>query len=152
MHARIQIYWCRSSIFRHLKLELLTQFPAPNDEKYINVVYIWRKFVSFYGYVHWRMTTGISVMYGSEKVKLHVLVWWYSVHLNMFGSTALLLKKYIKKTNNKVSNTLKTCKYKNTILFYYRHSSITLCMLMCFIWFAGHFGIGRKSVVLRRSW
>ena len=69
MHARIQIYWCRSSIFRHLKLELLTQFPAPNDEKYINVVYIWRKFVSFYGYVHWRMTTEISVMYGSEKVK-----------------------------------------------------------------------------------
>ena len=70
MHARIQIYWCRSSIFRHLKLELLTQFPASNDEKYINVVYIWRKFVSFYGYVHWRMTTEISVMYGSEKVKL----------------------------------------------------------------------------------
>ena len=69
MHARIQIYWCRSSIFRHLKLELLTQFPASNDEKYINVVYIWRKFVSFYGYVHWRMTTEISVMYGSEKVK-----------------------------------------------------------------------------------
>ena len=68
MHARIQIYWFRSSIFRHLKLELLTQFPASNDEKYINVVYIWRKFVSFYGYVHWRMTTEISVMYGSEKV------------------------------------------------------------------------------------
>ena len=22
----------------------------------------------FYGYVHWRMTTEISVMYGSEKV------------------------------------------------------------------------------------
>ena len=60
---------CRRSIFRHLKLELLTQFPASNDEKYINVVYIWRKFVSFYGYVHWRMTTEISVMYGSEKVK-----------------------------------------------------------------------------------
>ena len=57
------------SIFRHLKLELLTQFPASNDEKYINVVYILRKFVSFYGYVHWRMTTEISVMYGSEKVK-----------------------------------------------------------------------------------
>ena len=69
MHTRIQIYRCRSSIFRHLKLELLTQFPASNDEKYINVVYIWRKFVSFYGYVHWRMTTEISVMYGSEKVK-----------------------------------------------------------------------------------
>ena len=69
VHTRIQIYWCRSSIFRHLKLELLTQFPASNDEKYINVVYIWRKFVSFYGYVHWRMTTEISVMYGSEKVK-----------------------------------------------------------------------------------
>ena len=69
VHARIQIYWCTSSIFRHLKLELLTQFPASNDEKYINVVYIWRKFVSFYGYVHWRMTTEISVMYGSEKVK-----------------------------------------------------------------------------------
>ena len=68
VHARIQIYWCRSYIFRHLKLELLTQFPASNDEKYINVVYIWRKFVSFYGYVHWRMTTKISVMYGSEKV------------------------------------------------------------------------------------
>ena len=68
MHTRIQIYWCRSSIFRHLKLELLTQFPASNDEKHINVVYIWRKFVSFYGYVHWRMTTEISVMYGSEKV------------------------------------------------------------------------------------
>ena len=32
VHARIQIYWCRSSIFRHLKLELLTQFPASNDE------------------------------------------------------------------------------------------------------------------------
>ena len=74
MHARIQIYWCRSSIFRHLKLELLTQFPALNDEKYINVVYIWRKFVSFYGYVHWRMTTEISVMYGSEKVKSNQ--WW----------------------------------------------------------------------------
>ena len=73
MHARIQIYWCRSSIFRHLKLELLTQFPASNDEKYINVVYIWRKFVSFYGYVHWRMTTEISVMYGSEKVKRNYL-------------------------------------------------------------------------------
>ena len=43
--------------------------PASNDGKYINVVYIWRKFVSFYGYVHWRMTTEISVMYGSEKVK-----------------------------------------------------------------------------------
>ena len=68
MHARIQIYWGRSSIFRHLKLELLTQFPASNDEKYINVVYIWRTFVSFYGYVHWRVTTEISVMYGSEKV------------------------------------------------------------------------------------
>ena len=40
MHARIQIYWCRGSIFRHLKLELLTQFPALNDEKYINVVYL----------------------------------------------------------------------------------------------------------------
>ena len=38
--SRIQIYWCRSSIFRHLKLVLLTQFPASNDEKYINVVYI----------------------------------------------------------------------------------------------------------------
>ena len=69
VHARIQIYWCRSSIFRHLKLELLAQFPASNDEKYINVVYIWRKFVSFYGYAHWRMTTEISVMYGSEKGK-----------------------------------------------------------------------------------
>ena len=57
--------------FRHLKLELLTQFPASNDEKYINVVYIWRKFVSFYGYVHWRMTTEISVMYGSEKGNGH---------------------------------------------------------------------------------
>ena len=45
-------------------------FPASNDEKYINVVYIRRKCVSFYGYVHWRMTTEISVMYGSEKVKL----------------------------------------------------------------------------------
>ena len=55
-------------LFRHLKLELLTQFPASNDEKYINVVYIWRKFVSFYEYVHWRMKTEISVMYGSEKV------------------------------------------------------------------------------------
>ena len=74
MHARIQIYWCRSYIFRHLKLELLTQFPASNDEKYINVVYIWRKFVSFYGYVHWRMTTEISVMYGSEKVNVLVLI------------------------------------------------------------------------------
>ena len=76
VHARIQIYWCGSSIFRHLKLELLTQFPASNDKKYINVVYIWRKFVSFYGYVHWRMTTEISVMYGSEKVqiKMNVLV------------------------------------------------------------------------------
>ena len=71
MHARIQKYWCRSSIFRHLKLELLTQFPASNDEKYINVVYIWRQFVSFYGYVHWWMTTEISVMYGGEKVKKH---------------------------------------------------------------------------------
>ena len=40
VHARIQIYWCTSSIFRHLKLELLTQFPASNDEKYINVVSI----------------------------------------------------------------------------------------------------------------
>ena len=39
----------RVLLFRHLKLELLTQFPASNDEKYINVVYIWRKFVSFYG-------------------------------------------------------------------------------------------------------
>ena len=42
-------------------------------KKYINVVYIWRKFVSFYGYVHWRMTTEISVMYGSEKVKREYL-------------------------------------------------------------------------------
>ena len=75
MHARIQIYWCRSSIFRHLKLELLTQFPASNDEKYMNVVYIWRKFVSFCGYVHWRMTTEISVMYGSEKVKEAITPW-----------------------------------------------------------------------------
>ena len=25
--------------------------------------------MSFYGYVHWRMTTEISVMYGNEKVK-----------------------------------------------------------------------------------
>ena len=86
----IQIYWCRSSIFRHLKLELLTQFPASSDEKYINVVYIWRKFVSFYGYVHWRMTTEISVTYGSEKVKAHACIIfvfdkypvysWYSGH------------------------------------------------------------------------
>ena len=76
MHTRIQIYWCRSSIFRHLKLELLTQFPASNDEKYINVVYIWRKFVLFYGYAHWRMTTEISVMYGSEKVKVYCLRRW----------------------------------------------------------------------------
>ena len=78
MHTRIQIYCCRSSIFRHLKLELLTQFPASNDEKYIDVVYIWRKFVSFYGYVHWRMTTEISVMYGSEKVKKLVQLEAYS--------------------------------------------------------------------------
>ena len=77
MHARIQIYWCTSSIFRHLKLELLTQFPASNDEKYINVVYIWRKFVSFYGYVHWRMTTEISVMYGSEKVNSRLSLWLF---------------------------------------------------------------------------
>ena len=27
-------------MFRHLKLKLLTQIPASNDEKYINVVYI----------------------------------------------------------------------------------------------------------------
>ena len=82
MHARIQIYWCRSSIFRHLKLELLTQFPASNDEKYINVVYIWRKFVSFYGYVHWRMTTEISVMYGGEKVNNnYLLVYNHSIPL-----------------------------------------------------------------------
>ena len=40
-------------------------------KKYINVVYIWRKFVSFYGYVHWRMTMEISVMYGSEEVNVH---------------------------------------------------------------------------------
>ena len=26
--------------------------------------------MSFYGYVHWRMTTEISVMYGSEKVNV----------------------------------------------------------------------------------
>ena len=77
MHARIQIYWCRSSIFCHLKLELLTQFPASNDGKYINVVYIWRKFVSFYGYVHWRMTTEISVMYGSEKVNDYSSKIWH---------------------------------------------------------------------------
>ena len=50
-------------------VKIITQFPASNDEKYINVVYIWREFVSLYGYVHWRMTTEISVMYGSEKVK-----------------------------------------------------------------------------------
>ena len=55
-------------------LELLTQFPASNDEKYINVVYIWRKCVSFYGYVHWRMTTEISVMHGSEKVKQYTCI------------------------------------------------------------------------------
>ena len=30
--------------------------------------------MSFYGYVHWRMTTEISVMYGSEKVKFSVRV------------------------------------------------------------------------------
>ena len=87
VHARIQIYWCRSSIFRHLKLELLTQFPASNDEKYINVVYIWRKFVSFYGYVHWWMTTEISVMYGSEKVNES---WWLILSNYMF--THLLRK------------------------------------------------------------
>ena len=29
------------SIFRHLKLELLTQFPASNDEKYHNVRRNW---------------------------------------------------------------------------------------------------------------
>ena len=38
----------------------------------MNVVYIWREFVSFYGYVHWRMTTEISVMYGSEKVNSYI--------------------------------------------------------------------------------
>ena len=81
MHARIQIYWCRSSIFRHLKLELLTQFPASNDEKYINVVYIWREFVSFYGYAHWRMTTEISVMYGSEKVNV---IYWEIILANIW--------------------------------------------------------------------
>ena len=92
----IQIYWCTSSIFRHLKLELLTQFPASNDEKYINVVYIWRKFVSFYGYVHWRMTTEISVMYGSEKVKatmmnMQVNVTDFEQYINCQVETAIEL-------------------------------------------------------------
>ena len=86
VHARIQIYWCTSSIFRHLKLELLTQFPASNDEKYINVVYIWRKFVSFYGYVHWRMTTEISVMYGSEKVKIFCEMQWHHRKLHWIAN------------------------------------------------------------------
>ena len=30
---------CFNCIFRHLKLELLTQFPASNDEKYY---YLWK--------------------------------------------------------------------------------------------------------------
>ena len=68
MHARIQIYWCRSSIFRHLKLELLTQFPASNDEKKHNCsIYLTKICV-----ILWlRSLTNddeISVMYGSEKV------------------------------------------------------------------------------------
>ena len=108
MHARIQIYWCTSSIFRHLKLELLTKFPASNDEKYINVVYIWRKFVSFYGYVHWRMTTEISVMYGSEKVNPHNAeiflykhwrqkgVFQFKIIINVLASS-LHLKTYAKR-------------------------------------------------------
>ena len=93
MHARIQIYWCRSSIFRHLKLESLTQFPASNDEKYINVVYIWRKFVSFYGYVHWPMTTEISVMYGSEKVKPTLIT--PLSRLNMIMTYSLEIRRFI---------------------------------------------------------
>ena len=31
---------CFNCIFRHLKLELLTQFPASSDEKYY---YLWKK-------------------------------------------------------------------------------------------------------------
>ena len=95
MHARIQIYWCRSSIFRHLKLELLTQFPASNDETYINVVYIWRKFVSFYGYVHWRMTTEISVMYGSEKAKLTPFADLIMTKKSLWGDTDVHLRYLI---------------------------------------------------------
>ena len=34
--------WC-ASISRHLKLELLTQFPASNDEKYY---YLWKLVIS----------------------------------------------------------------------------------------------------------
>ena len=110
VHARIQIYWCRSSIFRHLKLELLTQFPASNDEKYINVVYIWRKFVSFYGHVHWRMTTEISVMYGSEKVNTLTAVtiifsffhFYYHVEHQLLNIKFLNIKRDINQEDLKI--------------------------------------------------
>ena len=83
-------------LFFYLKLELLTQFPASNDEKYVNVVYIWRKFVSFYGYVHWRMTTEISVMYGSEKVNRYYFnagsaLWTMDLHWNTIDSMARIV-------------------------------------------------------------
>ena len=40
-----ELYFCIgfNCIFRHSKLELLTQFPASNDEKYY---YLWKKYMS----------------------------------------------------------------------------------------------------------
>ena len=90
--------------FVHLKLELLTQFPASNDEKYINVVYIWRKFVSFYGYVHWRMTTEISVMYGSEKVNK---MEWKLPDMTIYQDPLQkwIQQKWYEVTNNRIETT-----------------------------------------------
>ena len=43
--------------------------------------------MSFYDYVYWRVTTEISVMYGSEKVKQYIVLFWItytSVHKHIW--------------------------------------------------------------------
>ena len=61
---------CFNCIFRHLKLELLTQSPAPTDEKYIYFLKIYVSYKLNY-LTDWASTTN-SVIHFSDIVWLEI--------------------------------------------------------------------------------
>ena len=55
-------------IFRHLKLELLTQFPALNDEKYVYLLKITSSKLNYY-LTNWASTTNYIIHFSDKLFK-----------------------------------------------------------------------------------
>ena len=97
--------------------------------------------MSFYGYVHWRMTTEISVMYGSEKVKneysralrsFRVILcwnhWWFVTH-DMVVYRPVLRERRRQRPHSKPRTIIEQC-LKRWVCGKTDHE-LCLCMCVC---------------------